>query len=76
MEGIVSYKHLNEVALKVLKDSGKRMSANQINEKICSNYETNKLRLNPRKIGKRVSIMPEVLTVHDPRGINFYEYIG
>lgn len=75
MDGLVSYKHLNRVALEVLKDSDKKMSANQIYEKICSNFNTNKLRITPMRIAKRLSAMPQVSVSRSKRGINFYKYI-
>ena len=54
MNGIQSYKHLDEIILTILKKSEKPLSAAQINDKILNTYRTGKIHLSARSISKRL----------------------
>ena len=63
MNGIQSYKHLDEIVLKIMKKSDKELTAAQINDKILNTYRTGKIHLSARSISKRLRGVPHVKTV-------------
>lgn len=76
LDGIRSYKHLNQIILEIVKESKKDIRASEINSMIMSRYKTDKIRVNPLKIGKRLQTMSEIESEYRPEGIHYYRYVG
>ena len=74
MDGIRSYNELDEICVKILEKSTEIKRASQIHDILIANYTFNSLRISPKKIGKRISKLPQVTVLHTKRGTNFYRY--
>lgn len=74
MQGITSYKHLNEVIIMILKEDGGEMYAHEINDLILKRYRVGKVRINPLKIAKRLVGIPEVEVSYGGKGLFVYRY--
>jgi hypothetical protein len=76
VEGIRSYKHLNEVIVIVLKNNSEReMTAREIHHHILNRYNTGKVRINGVKIAKRLRGRDHVSIRHGKDGLCHYQYI-
>ena len=73
-KGITSYKHLNKIIMETLKNSDKKMSASQINDYICTNFKTSKIKISSKSIGKRVVLIPQISSEYNSKGIYYYKY--
>jgi hypothetical protein len=83
VQGITSYKHLNEVILDVLKvrykdnldnERKQEMAAREIQDRIVSNYKTDKVRINGVKIAKRLKGRDNVSIRYGKDGLCYYRY--
>lgn len=74
MQGIISYKHLNKVLIKILKKTKKPMTAREIDDYIFNNYRTNKIHVNAIVIAKRLQFLPHVEKISKRRGVYVYQY--
>lgn len=76
MEGIRSYKHLNEIIVNVLKANCEReMTAKEIHHYILNRYNTGKVRINGVKIAKRLRGREHVEIRHCKDGLCHYKYV-
>lgn len=74
MQGIKSYKHLNEVIVIILKESEREMAAREIYDYIITHYKTDKVRLNGVKIAKRLRGKKNVEIRYGKDGLCHYIY--
>lgn len=74
MDGITSYKHLNEIILTILRNSDREMTACEINDIILNNYKVSKVRINPLKIAKRLRGVDTVDAQYGKKGLFLYKY--
>ena len=58
--GIKSYNHLNEIIVELIKESGRELSASQINDMILNRYRVGKIHMSARSISKRLRGVDEI----------------
>ncbi|NMC34821.1 MAG: hypothetical protein GYA36_20565 [Veillonellaceae bacterium] len=75
MDGIVSYKHLNEILIQTLKELKRPMTAKEIDNYIFNNYKTNKIHTNAIVIGKRLQFLPHIQRLGKKKGVYVYQYV-
>jgi hypothetical protein len=73
--GVVSYAHLNELIIQILRDSGRDMTAQEIANYIEEHYKTKKVLVKSLSVAKRMQGHPNVSRVKQKRGYFLYRYV-
>jgi hypothetical protein len=75
MKGIVSYKHLNQIIIEVLKNTDDELTAAEINDIILNKYKVGKIRVNPLRIAKRIKGNKNIESRYGPKGLFVYRHL-
>lgn len=76
MQGIKSYKHLNEIIVTILEESEREMTAREIHHIVLNRYNTSKIRINGVKIAKRLRGRENVDIRRGKDGLCHYKFVS
>lgn len=76
LKGIRTKKQLNKTLVDILRETGRKMSANQLVDYLLTHYKTANLRINSLIVCKRLAGQPHVVKEYNKsNGIHYYFYV-